>query len=65
MLWIKQKELNTNFVALVEILQDQDSNSNLHSSIVIIFAPLLHDFNPKVICKLVKKKGLKDRKEAS
>lgn len=38
MLWIKQKELNTNFVALVEILQDQDSNSNLHSSIVIIFA---------------------------
>lgn len=55
MLWIKQKELNTNFVALVEILQDQDSNSNLHSSIVIIFAPLLYDFNPKVICKLVKK----------
>lgn len=56
MLWIKQKELNTNFDALVEILGDQDSNSNLHSSIVIIFAPLLHDFNPKVICKLVKKK---------
>lgn len=35
----KQKELNTNFVALVEILIEQDSNSNLHSSIVTIFAP--------------------------